>query len=69
MPNMPTTENGGRAALLTVNLFSRHIQECLLKDKTTDSSIASINTTVRPFGIPKFLRSDQDTGLATTTKF
>ena len=41
-----------------------------LKDKTADSLIEAIeNTIVRLFGPPKFLRSDQESGLAATPKF
>ena len=48
-----------------MDLFSGYIQLCPFKDKTADSLIEAIeNTIVRAFGPLKFLRSDQETGLA-----
>jgi hypothetical protein len=67
---MLTTEYGNRAALLVVDLFWGYKQVCPLKDKTTNPVIAATDATIiRPFRLPKFLRSDQQTGLASTTKF
>jgi hypothetical protein len=53
MPNIPTTDNGNRAALLAVDLFSGYLQVCSLKDKTTDSLLAAIDLTFWNTKIPK----------------
>ena len=70
MPNMPLTTKGNRVALLAVDLFTGYIQICPMKDRKTETLIDAIKKTIiRPFGIPKFLRSDNEPGLWTSNEF
>jgi len=70
IPNMPMSEHGNRVALLAVDLFTGYIQLCPMTDRTSTSLIAAIDKTiVRPFGIPKFLRADEEPGLFSSKEF
>ncbi len=70
MTNMPLTKKGNRVALLAVNLFTGYIQICPMPDRRTETLIEAIRKTIiKPFGIPKFLRSDNEPGLWTSNKF
>ena len=70
IPNLPLSENGYKSALIAVDLFTGYIQLCPLKDKTTKSLINAIETTIiRPFTIPKFLRTDEEPGLFRSQEF
>ncbi len=70
MPNMPLTKKGNRVALLAVDLFTGYIQICPMPDRRTETLIEAIRKTIiKPFGIPKFLRSDNEPGLWTSNEF
>jgi len=70
MPNMPLTPRGNKVALLAVDLFTGYIQICPMKDRKTETLIDAIRKTIiKPFGIPKFLRSDNEPGLWTSNEF
>ena len=67
MPNLPETVSGNQRALLAIDLFTGYIQVCPMPDRTSESLINAINNTImRPFGIPKFIRSDNEPGLQST---
>ena len=56
IPNLPTTVNGNRKAMLAVDMFTGYIQVCPLVDRTAKSLIKAIDETiVRPFTVPKFI--------------
>jgi hypothetical protein len=70
MPNMVMTKKGNRVALLAVDLFTGYIQICPMLDCKTETLIEAIRKTIiKPFGIPKFLRSDNEPGLWRLNKF
>ncbi len=70
MPNMPLTRKGNRVALLAVDLFTGYIQICPMPDRRTETLIEAIRKTIiKPFGIPKFLRSGNEPGLWTSNEF
>jgi len=70
IPNLPETVEGNKRALLAVDLFTGYIQVCPLKSRTAASLIKAIDTTiVRPFSVPKFIRSDNEPGLHTSNEF
>ena len=70
IPNMPLSRNNRKVALLAVDLFSGYIQICPMKDRTTQELIAAIDKTIiKPFGVPKFLRSDEEPGLFNSKDF
>ena len=70
MPNMPLTPNGNKVALLAVDLFTGYIQICPMRNRKTETLIEAIrNTIIKPFGIPKFIRSDNEPGLARSKEF
>jgi hypothetical protein len=64
------SEDGHKAALLAVDLFTGYVQLCPIKDKTTKTLINAIQRTIiNPFGIPKFLRTDEEPGLFRSQEF
>jgi hypothetical protein len=70
MPNMPPTKKGNIVALLAVDLFTGYIQICPMPDRRTENLIKAISKTIiKPFGIPKFLRSDNEPGLWMSNEF
>ena len=70
IPNMPETQNGNKKALLAVDLFTGYIQICPLKDRTSKSIIEAIDSTIiRPFTLPKFIRTDNEGGIWNSAEF
>jgi hypothetical protein len=70
MPNMPLTKKGNRVTFLSVDLFTGYIQICSMPDRKTQALIEAIRQTIiKPFRIPKFLRSDNEPGLWTSSNF
>ena len=70
IPNMPLSKDNRKVALLAVDLFTGYIQICPMKDRSTHEIIAAIDKTIiRPFGVPKFLRSDEEPGLFNSKDF
>ena len=70
IPNMPETKDGNKAILVAVDLFTGYIQLYPLKDKTAPSLIEAVERSIfSSFGIPKFLRSDEEPGLFTSKEF
>ena len=59
MPSMPPTTSGHTGALPAIDLFTGQIQIHPIKPRKVEDLIKAIEATIiRPFGIPKFLRSD-----------
>jgi len=70
IPNLPETVQGNKKAMLAVDMFTGYIQVCPMKDRTSGSLIEAIDTTiVRSFGVPRFIRSDNEPGLWTSNEF
>ena len=70
IPNMPLSNDNQKVALLAVDLFTGYIQICPMKDRTSQELIKAIETTIiRPFGAPKFIRSDNEPGLFNSKEF
>ena len=70
IPNMPLTKDGHRAILVAIDLFTGYIQLHPLKEKTSSALIEGVERTIfSAFGIPKFLRSDEEPGLFTSREF
>ena len=70
MPSMPKTKSGNNGALLDIDLFTGYIQIHTIKHEDVQSLIEVIESTIiRPFGIPKFLRSDNEASLLTSPEF
>ena len=70
MPSMPPTKSGHTGALLAIDLFTGYIQIHPIKTRRVEDLIEAIEATIiRPFGIPKFLRSDNEVSLLTSPEF
>ena len=70
IPNLPLSENGYKAALLAVDLFTGYVQIYPLRDKTTKNLIKAIDRTImNGFTIPKYLRTDEEPGLFRSQEF
>jgi hypothetical protein len=67
---MPLSQNGFKAIFLAVDLFTGYIQLYPLKDRSTQSLIEAVDRTIiGPHGIPKFLRSDNESGMWNSKEF
>jgi hypothetical protein len=70
IPNLPNSENGYKAALLAVDLFTGYVQLCPLKDRSTKSLINAIERTIiNAFGTPKYIRTDEEPGMFRSQEF
>ena len=70
IPNMPMTASGNKAILVAIDLFTGYIQLYPLKEKTASALIEAVERSIfSSFGIPKFLRSDEEPGLFTSREF
>ena len=70
IPNLPLSDNGYKAALLAVDLFTGYIQICPIKDRSTKSLIEAVEKTVMsPFTTPKYLRTDEEPGMFRSQEF
>ena len=64
IPSMPPTKSDHTGALLEIDLFTGSIQIHPIKSKKVKDLIEAIKATIiRPFGIPKFLRSQDKVSL------
>ena len=56
--------------MLAVDLFTGYLQVIPIKDRKTNSLIMAVEEAIiRPFSVPKFIRSDNEPGLWTTKEF
>ncbi len=63
------SQNGFKAIFLAVDLFTGYIQLYPLKDRSTQSLIEAVDRTIiGPHSVPKFLRSDNESGFDPTPK-
>ncbi|MGV0982791.1 MAG: reverse transcriptase domain-containing protein [Polynucleobacter sp.] len=70
IPNMPTTENGFNAIFLAVDLFTGFVQLIPIKSRKTEALIEAFQAAIlRPFQVPKFIRGDNETGIANSAEF
>ena len=70
IPNMPLTADGHKAILVAVDLFTGYIQLYPLKEKSTSALIEAVERSIfSSFGIPKYLRSDEEPGLFSSKEF
>ena len=70
IPNLPHSDSGYKAALLAVDLFTGYIQLCPLKDRSTNSIIQALERTIiNAFGIPKYIRTDEEPGMFRSQEF
>ena len=65
MPNLNKTTLGNNAIFLAIDVFTGYVQLHPLKSREAKETIEAIlNTIIRPFGAPKILRCDNETGMA-----
>jgi hypothetical protein len=70
IPSMPETPSGNKTILLAVDNFTGYIVCIPLKSKTSISLITAIrDNLLMSFGTPKFIRSDEETGIFNSKEF
>ena len=70
MPNLPKTKHDHTAIFLAVDVFTGYIQLYPLKSRKTPELIEAIQKCIlNPFGTPKILRCDNETGMANSKEF
>ena len=67
---MSVTKNGFNAIFLAVDMFTGYVQLKPLKSRKAEELIQAVkDTIIIPFGIPKFIRSDNETGMQNSVEF
>jgi len=67
---MSTTNKGNVAIFLAVDMFTGYIQLKAIKSRKTEDLIEAIKSTIiLPFGTPKLIRSDNETGIQNSAEF
>ena len=70
IPSMSVTKNGFNAIFLAVDMFTGYVQLKPLKSRKAEELIQAVkDTIIIPFGIPKFIRSDNETGMQNSVEF
>ena len=70
MPSMPRTKSGFTRVLLAADYYTGFIQCIPLQNKEAPTLIKAIEDhLIRPFGKPKFFRSDEESGIYNSDKF
>ena len=70
IPSMSTTNNGNNAIFLAVDMFTGYVQLRPIKSRKTEELIQAIKDTIFiPFGLPKFIRSDNESGMQNSVEF
>ncbi len=70
IPSLTKTERGNTALFLAVDMFTGYIQLQPIKSRQTSELIEAVKTTIlSPFGIPKFFRCDNESGMANSIEF
>ena len=70
IPSLTTTKKGNTAIFLAVDMFTGFIQLKPIKSRQTDDMIEAVKSTIlAPFGIPKYFRCDNESGMANSVKF
>jgi len=70
IPSMSVTKAGNTAIFLAVDMFTGYLQLKAIKSRKTDELIEAIKSTIiTPFGVPKYIRSDNETGMQNSTEF
>jgi hypothetical protein len=70
IPNMPTTEQGNSAMFVAIDMYTNYIQVLPIPNRSGPIlKQAVIDGIIRPFGIPKYLRFDNEAGLENYAEF
>ena len=70
IPSLPESATGHTAIFLAVDMFTGYVQLMPLKSKSSPDLIeAVLNGIIRPFGIPKYFRTDSETGMFSSKEF
>ena len=70
IPSLTTTKRGNTAIFLAVDMFTGYVQLQPIKTRQTSELIEAVKTTIlAPFGIPKFFRCDNESGMANSVEF
>ena len=70
IPSLTPTENGNNAIFLAVDMFTGYIQLQAIKSRHASEMIEAVKTTIlNPFGIPKYFRCDNESGMANSAEF
>jgi len=70
IPNLPKTSKNHNAMLIAVDVFTGYVQLYPMKSRSTTEIIEAIQKAIiSPFGIPKILRCDNETGMENSKEF
>ena len=70
IPSLPQSNSGNTAIFLAIDMFTGYIQLQPLKSRQTEHLIeALLNSIIRPFGSPKFIRCDSESGMFSSKEF
>jgi hypothetical protein len=70
IPSMPTTKLGNKCIFVAIDTFSNYIQVLPIKDRSTPEIINAVTTCIiRPFGLPRVLRCDNEAAIENSTDF
>jgi hypothetical protein len=70
IPSMPTTKLGNKCIFVAIDTFSNFIQVLPIKDRSTSELINAVTTCIiRPFGLPRVIRCDNEAAIENSTDF
>ena len=70
IPSLPQSNSGNTAIFLAVDMFTGYIQLQPIKSRQSEHLIeAVLNGIIRPFGSPRFIRSDSESGMFNSKEF
>ena len=70
IPSMPQSKFGNKCIFVAIDTFSNFIQVLPIKDRSTSQLINAVTTCIiRPFGIPKVIRCDNEAAIENSNEF
>ena len=70
IPSLTPSKRGNNAIFLAVDMFTGYIQLQAIKSRQASEMIEAVkNTILVPFGIPKYFRCDNESGMANSAEF
>ena len=70
VPSMPASKHGNKCIFVAIDTFSNYIQVLPIKDRSTPELIKAVTTCIiRPFGLPKIIRCDNEAAIENSNEF
>ena len=70
IPSMPTSKHGNKCIFVAIDTFSNYVQVLPIKDRSTPELINALTTCIiRPFGLPKVIRCDNEAAIENSNDF